>query len=258
MTKGSFDECYAESYDALYDDKDYALECRLITDAIARHSDFGTCRILDVGCGTGKHSLRLARLGYRVTGVEPAAAMLARATAAARELPETQQPSWIHADAKSFVSSDRHEVAVLMFAVLGYLGGNVDALEALRNIRRHVLNRGLLICDFWYGPGVLHVRPSERVKIKRSARGTLIRAASTELDSRSHTALVSYQLWQLEGDRVVSETRETHRMRFFFPLELELLLGVAAFELLSLTEFPSLDKSPSDETWNALAIARAI
>ena len=35
--------------------------------------------ILDVGCGTGRHSVELARRGYRMTGVDISAGMLAQA-----------------------------------------------------------------------------------------------------------------------------------------------------------------------------------
>jgi len=42
-------------------------------------------RILDIGCGTGRHAIELARRGYDVTGVDLAADMLARAAAKARE-----------------------------------------------------------------------------------------------------------------------------------------------------------------------------
>lgn len=42
-------------------------------------------RILDIGCGTGRHSIELARRGYDVTGLDLSADMLARAGAKARE-----------------------------------------------------------------------------------------------------------------------------------------------------------------------------
>ncbi len=38
-----------------------------------------TCRILDVGCGTGRHSLELARRGYSVVGVDLSSSMIDQA-----------------------------------------------------------------------------------------------------------------------------------------------------------------------------------
>jgi 2-polyprenyl-3-methyl-5-hydroxy-6-metoxy-1,4-benzoquinol methylase len=42
-------------------------------------------RILDIGCGTGRHSIELTKRGYRITGVDFSESMLARARAKAAE-----------------------------------------------------------------------------------------------------------------------------------------------------------------------------
>jgi hypothetical protein len=117
----------------------------------------------------------------------------------------------------------------------------------------------LFFADVWYGPAVLAQRPGERVKVFGEANEQqLIRAASSELDERRHVCTVRYHLWRLEAGRLVGEAREQHRMRFFFPMELELFLTGAGLELVRLGAFPDLDREPSSETWNVGAVARAV
>jgi SAM-dependent methyltransferase len=146
----------------------------------------------------------------------------------------------------------------MMFAVLGYHTTNDEVRAALDAVRRHLRPGGLFFCDVWYGPAVLAEGPSERVKVIDSAEGQVIRAASGQLDGRHHTCTVDYHLWRLEGGRVAAETREQHRMRYFFPLELELFLSHAGLDLLRIGGFPALEEEPSAATWNVGVVARAL
>jgi hypothetical protein len=84
----------------------------------------------------------------------------------------------------------------------------------------------------------------------------LIRVASGSLDTFHQTAEVSYHLWCIREKQVVSETIESHRMRYFFPQELAYFLQQNGMRLESLTAFPSLDQIPSEESWNVLAVGR--
>jgi SAM-dependent methyltransferase len=61
-----------------------------LVDALLR--DAGGTTVLDGGCGTGRVAVELARRGYRVTGVDADAAMLAAARSKAPEL------AWFEAD----------------------------------------------------------------------------------------------------------------------------------------------------------------
>jgi hypothetical protein len=145
-----------------------------------------------------------------------------------------------------------------MFAVLGYQVENHEVLSTLKAARRHVNKGGLLIFDVWYGPAVLHQRPSERAKVIPTPEGRMLRVASGELNTSAQTCSVKYQLWQLSGERVVAETQETHCMRYFFPRELDLFLESSGFSPVRLGVFPDFDKDPNETTWNVLSVARAV
>jgi hypothetical protein len=64
-------------------------------------------------------------------------------------------------------------------------------------------------------------------------------------------------MWTIRGDRLIGQTTEMHRQRYFFPQEFALLLADAGFALESLTAFPTLNEKPSADTWNAFAVAKA-
>ncbi|MGF1479031.1 MAG: class I SAM-dependent methyltransferase [Cyanophyceae cyanobacterium] len=73
-----------ENYALKYDRESFVQgtigECDFIEQEI--NYDKNT-RILDIGCGTGRHSIELAKRGYKVTGIDLSEAQLARAKAKA-------------------------------------------------------------------------------------------------------------------------------------------------------------------------------
>jgi len=145
----------------------------------------------------------------------------------------------------------------MMFAVLGYQLTNEDVLAALRTVRRHLTSNGLFICDVWYGPAVLTLRPGERVKVIQTLDGKLIRTTAGALDTYRHLCEVHYHLWRLSGNQVVCETEESHRMRYFFPQELALFLSEAQLQLVDMRAFGDLDRTPDESTWNVLVIGKS-
>lgn len=253
-----FNSLYAGQYDQLYADKGYTQECDLIEAAAQRDGSTSGRSLLDIGCGTGRHAIEMSRRGWQVTGVDLSQAMLDHAAGNAKSVDAAQRPAWLQGDARSFDTGQQHDMAIMMFAVVGYLTSNADVLKGLRNIRRHLRPDALFVCDFWYGPSVLSVRPTDRVRVLPTADGQVIRAASTTLDIVNHTADVQFKLWTLSGDRLLSATTETHRMRYFFPQEFALLLENSGFRLRSLSAFPTLDQPLNDASWNALVVAQAV
>lgn len=84
--------------------------------------------VLDVGCGTGRHAVELARRGYAVTGADLSSEMLSRAAEASRAA--KVQVEWVHADATQFTLPDKYDAAVcLCEGAFGLLGQSDDPIE---------------------------------------------------------------------------------------------------------------------------------
>jgi SAM-dependent methyltransferase len=266
MSDPVFGSVYADQYDLLYSDKNYEAECDLIEEIFRRYGSGAIRTVLDLGCGTGNHAIPLASRGYRVTGVDLSPDMLAHAQrkaatnlpSAIRHLPSAicPQPTFLRGDVRTLDLGQTFDAVLMMFAVLGYQLTNEDVLAALRTVRWHLKPGGLFVCDVWYGPAVLAIRPGDRAKVISLNEGKLIRTASGKLDIIRQLCEIDYHIWHLNGNRVLSETVEVHRMRFFFALELELAFAQAELALCSMTAFPDLDRSADETTWNALAVAQ--
>jgi len=255
-----FGSNYADAYDICYQDKDYAAECDLIERLFQRYGDGPTASVLDLGCGTGNHSLLLDQRGYEVVGVDRSVSMLAHARrkAAKSDQNNGRKEAFYQGDIRNVDLQRQFDAVLIMFAVLGYQLENSDVLSALKTARRHLRLRGLLMFDVWYGPAVLHQRPSQRVKIIPTPAGHILRVASGELDICRHLCTVKNDVWRFERDRLVSKTDELHAVRYFFPQELKLFLQCTGFEAVRLGAFPEFDQDPDETVWNVLGVAQAV
>jgi SAM-dependent methyltransferase len=248
---------YAGIYNLLYGDKDYSGECDLIGRLFHQYGN-SISSVLDLGCGTGNHAFPIARRGYEVVGVERSESMLAVAQQRLAGELGKGRIGFRKGDIRNIRLERSFDSALMMFAVLGYQIENADVLSALQTARAHLQPGGLLIFDIWYGPAVLRERPSDRIKITRTDEGRVLRVASGELQVARQVCTVRFHIWRLAGERLLAETQETHVMRFFFPLELDLLLASCAFTPIRVGAFPQFDRDPDETTWNILVVARAV
>ena len=84
--------------------------------------------VLDVGCGTGRHAIELAKRGNAVTGLDLSSEMLSRAADAATD--EDVHVEWIRGNAAQFTFQGRYDAAVcLCEGAFGLLGESDDPID---------------------------------------------------------------------------------------------------------------------------------
>jgi len=102
-------ENYARRYDQESFTQGTAGEC----DFIEREINSGkSTRILDIGCGTGRHSIELARRGYNVVGVDLSESQLERAEEKAAEA--RAQVVFLKCDARNLPFSHEFDLAIML------------------------------------------------------------------------------------------------------------------------------------------------
>ena len=258
---------YSTYYDLLYKDKDYAAEARYVHTLIQRYQP-RAASVLDLGCGTGRHALLLAAQGYQVVGIDGSQEMLARAQAqlaaptlaevARRATSSSPAPEFVQGDIRSARIDRKFDVVVSLFHVMSYHVANDDLKAAFDTAKAHLKPGALFVFDCWYGPAVLSIRPSVRIRRFEDERISVIRLAEPVLHPNTNSVDVNYQVLikdKLSG--LLDELRETHRMRYLFLPEVAAFAQAAGFQVEGAFEFSSNEPLGVD-TWTAVFVARAV
>jgi SAM-dependent methyltransferase len=171
--------------------------------------------ILDVGCGTGRHAIELARRGYRVTGLDLSTGMLARAAEAARRAGVSVE--WIQSDASRFSLPATFDAAVcLCEGAFGLLGQSDDPigqpLSILCNLSRSLKTQAMSLFTVLNAVAMLRRYTNQDAADGRFDPMTLV-------ESSEHPPR--------EGLPVVAV-----RERGFVPTELKLLFRLAGLSVL--------------------------
>lgn len=96
--------------------------------------------ILDMGCGTGRLAAALAELGHKVTGADPAAAMLD----IARRRPGGDKVEWVRSDAGGLSLATRFDLIIMTGHAFQKLLTDEAVASALRAFARLLAPEGRL------------------------------------------------------------------------------------------------------------------
>lgn len=137
MRNGEFeDPRLVEVYDAEFV---WGWEDDLFMSVLAERS---APRVVDLGCGTGRLAIEMAKVGHDVTGIEPARASLE----AARRKPGAERVRWVQGAADKLVAK-AYDTAVMTSHVAQFLVDEGEWRAALRALRRSLDRGGRLIFD---------------------------------------------------------------------------------------------------------------
>lgn len=248
-----FGKEYAIVYDFLYQIKDYEKECDFL-ETIFRKQGKKVNRVLDLGCGTGRHAIILARRGYKMSGVDRSVEMLAIAKEKARET--RIKIDFYESTIQNLNLNKTFDAVISMFDVMSYQTSNKDLSLLCKTAKQHLKSGGAFIFDAWNGLAVMTDPPTRRVKEVSNGDERIIRITEPNINIISHTVDTTFKVLKLKGDKLVSETLETHKMRFLFPQEIKYFLEVAGFSDIAFYPFLKPEDKLSTQDWTMTVIAK--
>jgi len=138
-------ETLFENYGQKYDRESFAQgtigECDFIEQEIGFNKSI---KILDVGCGTGRHSIELSKRGYNITGIDLSDSQLARAREKAGK--QGLKIDFLKHDARNLPFNNEYDLVIMLCeGAFPLMETDEMNYEILRNATKSLKEHGKLI-----------------------------------------------------------------------------------------------------------------
>jgi SAM-dependent methyltransferase len=204
--------------------------------------------VLEIGCGTGRVALYLARNGTRVIGADPSDAMLKRARQRAAEfnLP-TDRLAWHQAEAASIDLDERFKLAILAFGTFQHLITTEEQIAALERIAAHLTPGAGIAIDLPNPiPAIraddLPALIVDRIFTDPETGHTVFQQSLSRLDPLTQVLEVTWVYDRISEDGQVTRQVVPMRLRQTLAAEMRLLLERTGFQ--NVESYGSYDFDP--------------
>ena len=241
----TWDAFFSEFYLRAYADDEADADAGTLAQSAAR---LAACPpggdLLDVPCGYGRHTIPLARAGYRVVGVDRSRTLLAEAR---RRAGGERAPELVEADYRELPFADEcFDAALNLFTSLGFLGDEED-VKALAEIGRVLRPAGRLVIEILHRDRLVHVFHEQDWRLL--GEGRLLLEQRT-FDPASGVVLTTQTLIDKTGER----DSRSFAFRVYTATELVAMLRRAGFD--DARCYGDLEGGPSDTTTRLVIVAR--
>lgn len=236
-------------YDAIYADKDYGGDLEVLE---AYAGPLKGKRLLEIGAGTGNHTLRLAPkvAALACLEIDPDFSEVLADKLATAALPNVTR----YACRLQELPAKEFDAAAAFFHVLNYIGpGEMETF--LASLAARLRPGAPVVADLWNGAAALQDPPREERREKRSAAGNVTQHIRPELDRDRRMVTLNYDI-TLEKAGLAQSFRERLDLFLWLQEELATLLRKAGFTDVNFFDYRSWREPATDRSWRLWLRAR--
>ncbi len=195
--------------------------------------------ILELGCGTGRALIQLARAGYTVTGVDLSPAMLALARAKAEQAGVAERMTWVQGDYGDAPLAGPYRLAFTVMNTFLHLSTQAEQVRALKHWCESLAPGGLLLIDILHPDAGQLAGLDGRLEwwktwVDPQTGNTVSKFVIRTVDLAAQTMHNMFLYDEVGADGLVRRTPVPFDLRYVGRYEMALLLDRAGFAIEAL------------------------
>ncbi len=144
MTDAWYERSFREDYLLVYQHRDEQSADQEIANLLNHLPIKPSGRVLDLCCGSGRHSRAFARRGYDVVGVDLSPVLLALA----EEQNTFSNLTFYQYDMREIPFDNEFDVVVNLFTSFGYFSTDEENSQVIRNMAKALKQKGEVLIDY--------------------------------------------------------------------------------------------------------------
>jgi len=236
----------ARFYDKIWGRHDYDADVKFLADFFRKHH----CRsVIDIGCGTGNHALRLSKMGYQVTGVDVSPTMLKIAKAKDKEA----KIRFIQGDMKKLEKviskGQRFDAGICLGQVFSHLMTDKDVQAFLNRLHKILKQNGLFVFSARNAKKINeeYLNKLRLDHMLNEEKLQLLMLGHNIRDSQDPNIIVWNPIYIIkENSKVDLQIRE-HKLRWFEFSTLKKIITKKGFKIVTIYSGPMKEKFKEDE-----------
>ncbi len=241
---------YAKFYDLVYKKKNSFKEISFVKKKLNLNSNSS---LIDLGCGTFRHSIYLINTVKNLVGIDLSSKMLRIAKSKLKNKKNKKNVFIKKANLINFKFNQKFNAAYSLFDVICLMTKEKDLKRFFLNLSKHLESKSLVYLDYWYKPAVFNLKIKNITQTFENRFFKIERRKIQKMYKSKNFVDVTFE-FEIYNKKTKKNYffSEKHPMRFFDTKDIERLSKKYFYIKQHLSNYTN--QKPSKKRWQSSSI----
>ena len=240
-------------YDLLFANKDYSKETDLCLKLSSLYGIKNPKSILEIGCGTGNHTLNLAKTNKDITAIDSDQVMVNKADEKIKAS-RFKNIKLLKSKVED-LKNQKFDLVIAMFNVITYIQEFDELEDFIQGVNKVLKRNGVFIFDCWNGVAAMIDPPKvKHISIKQDGDELTLKI-TPKTDIFRQVVNLTYD-FQVKSKKSTKTDKYILPQKLWTPGEINWTLSKAGFETKIISPLLNIDKKATENDWKILFCAK--